>query len=218
LYNDKIGLAVWKANKRIYRTLDGGETWNSFSTNLAGGWVGDIEFFPDDPSKILICFGSYLDCQLGLIEGNHLVYSSDTGKTWIELTTPDIGIFRDIEMVDSQHGWIVGEKGIIHLSTGAISSANIEKTLDLTFALNQNFPNPFNSRTRITFNIERPDIVSLMIYNLVGEEVTSLLKNIAYSIGYHSLEFDADGLSNGIYFYQLITSQGIQTKRMIILK
>ena len=91
-YNEKIGLTTWKANQAIYRTLDGGETWDSFATNLDGGWPVDIEFFPNDPSKILIAFGSYFDCHSGLIQGNHLMFSSDTGKTWTELNISELNI------------------------------------------------------------------------------------------------------------------------------
>ncbi|HEX9970675.1 MAG TPA: T9SS type A sorting domain-containing protein, partial [bacterium] len=89
-----------------------------------------------------------------------------------------------------------------------------EKATNFAFVLNQNYPNPFNSTTKITFRLSKPDKVSLMIFNLSGEVVASLIKNQTYSIGLHSIEFDANGLSNGIYFCRFITSQGGKTNRI----
>jgi photosystem II stability/assembly factor-like uncharacterized protein len=211
-FDEKLGIAAGKANYPIYRTTDGGNSWNGYSLNITDeGWPMDIEFFPEDPSKVIAAF--YKSTQL-----KHLLFSSDTGKSWVEILTPDIGQFCDIKMVDNKHGWIVGEQGIIHTSTEGVTSVINKKLIPEEFVLYQNFPNPFNSATIIRFNLSHRDVVNLKVYNLVGEEVAALLNKQLCQAGHHSVKFNSKALASGIYFYQLATSRNITTKRMIIIK
>lgn len=211
-FDEKIGLAAREANHLIYRTTDGGNSWNEYSLNITDeGWARDIEFFPENPSKVLAAF--YKSNQL-----KHLLFSSDTGKSWVEISTPDIGQFCDIKMVDGKHGWIIGEQGIIHTSTGGLTSVINNKLVPEEFVLQQNFPNPFNSSTIIRFYLNHHDRVNLKVYNLAGEEVAALLNSQLCLEGHHSVKFNASGLASGIYLYQLTTSQNIKTKRMIVIK
>jgi hypothetical protein len=90
------------------------------------------------------------------------------------------------------------------------------------FYLSQNFPNPFNSGTKINFELpahwnRKTRIVSLIVYNTLGEVVTVLI-NDELSPGKYSVEFQATGLSSGIYFYKIQTGPFIQTKKMLLLK
>jgi len=215
-FDESIGLAVREGDHPIYRTVDGGDTWTSHSMNINKGWPNDIEFFPNDLSKVLAVFSNYLGWHLG----NHLLFSSDTGKTWVELLTPDIRAFRDIKMVDDKHGWIVGDQGIIYTSTGAVVTQvnNTKLNGHHDFALSQNFPNPFNSITEIPFNLTKSAVVNLEIYDLVGKKIATLLNNQLLQAGFHSINLNANEMASGIYFYRLTTSQNRATKRMIILK
>ena len=206
-FDEKIGLATWKANFPLYRTTDGGNRWKEIPLDSYDEWPEDIEFFPNDPSKVLLSFGS------------HLFFSSDTGKSWVELLTPDVMWLWDIKMVDDKHGWIVGERGIIHTSTGGVTSVQTKKSiLPEEFVLYQNYPNPFNLSTIIRFSLNYPDFVSLKVYNLIGEEVAVLLNKQPYQTGHHSVKYTVTGLSSGIYFYKLISSQNTKTRRMIVIK
>lgn len=85
------------------------------------------------------------------------------------------------------------------------------------YALEQNFPNPFNPSTTINFSIPKKDFVSLRIYNLVGEEVKMLL-NEEKEAGSYQIQFDALSFSSGIYFYKLNTGSFSETKKMILLR
>ena len=85
------------------------------------------------------------------------------------------------------------------------------------FMLFQNYPNPFNSSTNINFYIPEISIVKLVVYNIFGGEVTVLLnKNL--SPGTHSVNWNADNLASGIYFYKLISKKQFQTKKMCLTK
>lgn len=82
-----------------------------------------------------------------------------------------------------------------------------------------NYPNPFNPRTRIEFEIPESGNVSLLIYDLLGRECGAMLRNTYLSMGSHSFEFDAKNLASGVYYYSLVVDGNkIQTNRMVLLK
>jgi len=83
--------------------------------------------------------------------------------------------------------------------------------------LSQNYPNPFNNSTVIWYSIPEDGLVSLKIYNTIGEEVLTLL-NEEKQIGNYQIDFKTDNLPSGIYFYRLKAANFIQTKKMILLK
>ncbi len=89
------------------------------------------------------------------------------------------------------------------------------------FDLGQNYPNPFNPSTNISFSIPRKDIVTIKVFDILGREV-ALLINDLYEAGKYEVEFNASsvggGLPSGIYFYNLTTSNGSITKKMILVK
>ena len=85
------------------------------------------------------------------------------------------------------------------------------------FALEQNYPNPFNPSTVITYNLPVEGNVILKVYNLLGQEVRTLV-NTNQSAGHYSVRFDSQGLPTGIYLYRLSSGSFVQTKRMILLK
>jgi len=85
------------------------------------------------------------------------------------------------------------------------------------FALMQNYPNPFNPSTRIVFQIPKSENVLLKIYDMLGNEVVSLLDE-EKEPGKYEIEFNASHLSSGIYFYTLRAGTYINTKKMILIK
>jgi len=101
-----------------------------------------------------------------------------------------------------------------------ISEKNFQK--NNYYFLSQNFPNPFNPSTKIRYSI--PNIkdrssfsVQLKIYNLLGEEITTLV-NEQQSPGNYQVIFNAEGLPSGTYFYQLRAGNFIETKKLLLLK
>jgi uncharacterized lipoprotein YddW (UPF0748 family) len=87
-----------------------------------------------------------------------------------------------------------------------------------TFVLQQNFPNPFNSSTTIGFSLPEKAFVGLVVYSLQGEQVVTLLNRAPLPAGRHQFTLSEPKLSSGIYFYQLSTPNGMQTRKMILLK
>ncbi|GAB4298753.1 MAG: hypothetical protein Kow0098_24490 [Ignavibacteriaceae bacterium] len=97
------------------------------------------------------------------------------------------------------------------------NTIEVEVTAPTEFSLSQNYPNPFNPTTKIGFSLPVKSFVTIKIYDVLGNEISTLLNDVM-DAGRHTLEFNASNLSSGVYMYQLITNEFIQTKKMIISK
>ncbi|HRP91602.1 MAG: T9SS type A sorting domain-containing protein [Ignavibacteriaceae bacterium] len=98
-------------------------------------------------------------------------------------------------------------------------SNNIEVDIEvpLEFALNQNYPNPFNPSTKISFQIAETAFTSLKVFDVLGNEVESLV-NKELQAGSYVFDFDASSITSGIYFYKLQSGNLTSTKKMLMLK
>ncbi len=85
------------------------------------------------------------------------------------------------------------------------------------FNLYNNYPNPFNPKTIIKFDIAKSQAVKLKIYNMLGEEVATLV-NQNLTPGSYSVDFDGSSVSSGMYFYRIEVQDFSQTKRMVLIK
>jgi len=85
------------------------------------------------------------------------------------------------------------------------------------FTLNQNYPNPFNPSTRISFIIPQSGYTTLKIFDVLGNEVANIIEG-ELNAGSYELQFDASGLSSGIYFYSLTSGEFTKTMKMILSK
>jgi hypothetical protein len=94
---------------------------------------------------------------------------------------------------------------------------NNDPLLPLTISLDQNYPNPFNPSTTISYSVPRSAIVSLAIFNTLGQKVASLV-NRREEVGYHQVIWNATNAPSGIYFYRLRAGEFVETKKMILLK
>ncbi len=98
-----------------------------------------------------------------------------------------------------------------------MSSSNEIKELPSGFALEQNYPNPFNPTTTVNYSIGKTGLVSLKIYNSMGQEVANLVNEVK-GAGSYSITWDAQNLSSGMYFYRLSTAGQTITRQMTLIK
>jgi len=107
-------------------------------------------------------------------------------------------------------------------SEDQLSISQIGTALPTEFSISQNFPNPFNPVTSITFDVAEIDEVSLVVYDLAGKEVVTLVSGI-YTPGTYNVEWNAvnntgDGIVSGMYIYRYISSEKAITRKMLYLK
>ncbi|MBT5873252.1 MAG: T9SS type A sorting domain-containing protein, partial [Candidatus Latescibacteria bacterium] len=147
----------------------------------------------------------FLSVTSGLMVGDGTFEFRDEG------VTVNTVYYYLVESVD-----VLGEStlfGPIHLKVGAPSE----------FALHQNAPNPFNPTTRIRFDLPKPSLVTLVVYNILGQEVTRLLRNSSMEAGFHSVIWNSRNergfsTSSGVYFYRIQAGEFTRMRKMMLLK
>ena len=111
--------------------------------------------------------------------------------------------------------------GINKVTLTELTDANEKRDtrIPISNSISQNYPNPFNPSTKINYSIHKTSHVTLKIFNMLGEEITTLV-NKEKLPGRYEVEFDASkfNLTSGIYFYRITAGDFIDTKKLILLK
>ena len=128
----------------------------------------------------------------------------------------DVNYTVDISKPDTIE-FLITDNKTIHLTKQFIFSYIAPKE----FSLEQNYPNPFNPTTKIRFtirgNVETRHGVSLRIYDILGNEVATLVNEVKEP-GYYEVEWDASNFASGVYIYRLTSGRFVSTKKMLMLK
>jgi hypothetical protein len=99
-----------------------------------------------------------------------------------------------------------------------INEVKVESpAVPIEFSLYQNYPNPFNPSTVIRYQLPVNSWVTLKIYNLLGQEIATLV-NEFQDAGFKSVEWEAGEVGSGVYFYKLTAGNYISTKKMILIR
>ena len=85
------------------------------------------------------------------------------------------------------------------------------------FSLSQNYPNPFNPNSKIKFQISKLSEAKLIVFDVLGQEVETLV-NEHLKPGIYEVDFDGSNFASGVYFYKLIATDFVETKKMILIK
>ncbi len=196
-------------------------------------WIG-----VNDSGKIVINFFDSRNTTSNTVVESYIAYSSDGGISFANYKvstqpTPTVQPNSDVRFgdyigvdyyrdrvvpvwTDERSGGTNQEcyTGIINIPVliNSVSAIIPEK-----FELKQNYPNPFNPVTNLEFGISNLRFVSLKVYNILGNEVASLVNEMK-NPGSYTVNFDGSNLSSGIYFYRLETGGFAETKSMILLK
>lgn len=131
--------------------------------------------------------------------------------------TGDVPESGTVIKISSYKPLVPGDEFTVTARKAILTNTNNESGIVDTYMLNQNYPNPFNPNTTISYSVANPGLVSIKIFNILGEEIAILL-NEYKNIGRFSVNFDASKLSSGIYFYTLTSGNFISTKKMVLLK
>lgn len=205
---DKEGNMIWKKKFEFYggeivSTSDSGIVFYSTSiynypkritlTKLKNDsseiWSRDI-FFPDSSGiSDLNCTGIAETNDGGLIITGYVSYNSEPAEIFLLKTN----------------------------SEGLLTRINIENTSHESFVLTHNYPNPFNPSTKISYSVPKSNLVTIKVYDALGEEIATLV-NEEKSIGTYEVEFNGRNLSSGVYFYRIQAGSFIDTKKFILIK
>lgn len=96
-------------------------------------------------------------------------------------------------------------------------TVDAEITIPAEFILNQNYPNPFNPSTTIRYSIPESGFVNLKLYDVLGNELKSLV-NTQQEAGQYEFVFDAAGLASGVYYYRIQSGEFTSTKKLVLMK
>jgi hypothetical protein len=107
----------------------------------------------------------------------------------------------------------------VQIDTGTVTAVNEpgNSLIPMQFELSQNYPNPFNPSTTINFALPKASEVHLVVYDLLGRVVTTLV-NGNLNAGYHKINFNAANLASGVYFYSIKAGDFTSVKKLMLLK
>jgi hypothetical protein len=95
---------------------------------------------------------------------------------------------------------------------------NSVSNLPSTYKLYQNYPNPFNPVTKIKYDLPMDSKVTLVVYDILGRQMTKLVSDEFKKSGTYTVEFNGQAFASGVYFYQIQTGNYVQTKKMVLVK
>ncbi|MCH7963542.1 MAG: T9SS type A sorting domain-containing protein [Bacteroidetes bacterium] len=155
-------------------------------------------------------------------QGNISPILTGISDSSISLTTTYIPLDESIQVIidffNLIHHSEFLERVLIHFGLEEPNSI-LDENADqpITFYLHQNYPNPFNPITSIQYAVSSRQFVSLKVYDVLGNEIASLVDE-EKPVGSYEIKFDGTGLTSGIYFYQLKAGSYIKTKKMVLIK
>jgi hypothetical protein len=114
-------------------------------------------------------------------------------------------------------GYLYVTSDKLYKSLKPVDSLKYFTNMKYNYSLMQNYPNPFNSITRINYSLRNEENVTLRVFNTNGERVFQFKKGVQAK-GNYSIIVNADRLSSGVYYYQLIAGSFIETKKMLLIK
>jgi len=208
----------WKdPQPHIFRSTDMGASWTDISNNLPDAPID--AFVVDNITSTTL----YLGNDVGMY------VSFNAGQNW-EVLGEGLPILPigDIEIHPTTHELVAGTYGRsmykIDLDLVTNAGGNENQTITSSFQLEQNYPNPFNPSTSLKYTVSSPQSVLLKVYDVLGNEVATLV-NEEKPAGTYEVDFNANGLTSGVYFYRLQAvptgrqaGEFVETKKMILIK
>ena len=177
---------------------DGGNTWSAPWQVASEGGAASLEFVTLDPVLETV------DAAANLYRYNAL---------WLEDYSPGVSLFGEGD--SSMNVWVHAKEEITIIAIIGVEDEDVFSAK--SFNLDQNYPNPFNPATRIDFTLDRKSKVNLTIFNMLGQEVATLVDEVT-AAGNHNVTWNASDVASGVYFYKLTAGDLTLTKKMVLLK
>jgi photosystem II stability/assembly factor-like uncharacterized protein len=205
------------AGNKVYKTTNGGAAWTNVSGNLPN--VSLVSIIPHPSNPNLLYVGSLMGCYKTTNGGANWVRWNNGMANATQVSQmsyiDSISSAGKFYVVASTFGRSVYYREISGDDPIGITSNN--SSIPKSFALSQNFPNPFNPVTKIKFDIPKADNVKLTVYDINGKQISYLI-NGEMKPGSYTYEFNGSDMASGVYFYRLQTSSYTETKKMMLVK
>jgi photosystem II stability/assembly factor-like uncharacterized protein len=228
---DRYPADLWvdaTTDARVFITFSGYGTSHVFkSTDFGSTWMDISNGLPDLPTSAVISDPLYPD---HIYIGNDLgvFVSTDDGNTWVDFSQglPEAVMVFDLSISPlnrklrvATHGNGAYERDLIEQPVSIASSGQQAET----FQLHQNYPNPFNPTTTIRYTMTEPGPVTLKIYNMLGQEIKTLLESHYHGAGSFNIQWDGRNnagqrVASGIYVYRLTLGEQSITRYMTFSK
>ncbi len=223
-FYSESGLSIWLGNGdgsfQTSRNFEGASVWNY--VNVSGITAGDIN--GDSLKEIFICnptsntISYYRNLNNGNFKFEYRVgsYYNAFSPIFYDFNYDGYGDLAFLVSIPPS-----GLNSAVYILKGDTSRIYTEISSEIvpieSFNLMQNYPNPFNDQTTIEFEVPFPSKISLKVYDILGREIATLF-NKEFERGLYSTRLNANDLSTGVYFYELISQHYRSIKKMIIVK
>ena len=195
----------------IFRTTDGGNDWTIINYPSTLLWT--VRFIT--PSIGYTIGASYNPTK------GEIFKTTNGGLNWYSQNSNTSTFLTSCYFTNQSTGYVSGYNGTMVKTTNGggnfVSIEPVNNEIPSQFHLSQNYPNPFNPITNLEFEISDLGFVSLKVFDVLGNEVSTLV-NSEIKPGTYNYKFDASGLPSGVYYYRLSTINHSETKSMILLK
>ncbi|MFA7360925.1 MAG: T9SS type A sorting domain-containing protein [Candidatus Kapaibacterium sp.] len=196
-----VGLAAYTA---LNVTTNSGTNWSALASPLAtsvGGITGTGNEWWVAPQSTAI------------------YYSSNNGTVWSTAYTAPDGLYRHITKARTGNTiWAVRSNGkISRYGTPITGITVVGSEIPSSYAVSQNFPNPFNPTTKINFALPKSGLVTMKVYDILGKEVATLVNEVK-NAGSYTVDFNASNLTSGMYFYKVSVNGFSEVKKMMLIK
>lgn len=194
-------------NKGLYSSPDFGVTWERIDTGFVDTRIAVINSIQGD-----LFVGAY---------GFNLYKSNDDGKTWVSVNDglPSRSDAARFLYEFDNYIFFVGQDGRLwrREKNEMTDIQKVNAMIPTENMLHQNFPNPFNPNTTIKYQISKEGLVSLIIFDILGRKVETLINENKFP-GFYSIEWNPKNFPTGVYYYTLQLGNQIETKKMLFLK
>ncbi len=163
--------------------------------------------------------GNIRDCQVLVSQSGNIIFSGTTDDNGKAYFNSDLSIDEEYIVSALADGYAIGRRAF---TPTLVTDVQDNQYLPDKFALAQNYPNPFNPTTTIQFELPVKSSVVLSIYNILGQNITTLIDRVL-SAGSHTVVWDGansdgDRVASGVYFYRLTTETNSDVRKMVLTK
>ncbi|MDH3269051.1 MAG: YCF48-related protein, partial [Ignavibacteria bacterium] len=206
----------------IHRSDDLGDSWVTADNGIPKGSNGLYMFtvyaMATNSAGYIFASIKYLDAQD--MTRYDIFRSLNKGNNWSTLSNGLMGAFtfaNDISVDSDDFAYLGATNGVYRSLYATDVPREENKSIPVTFNLEQNFPNPFNPNTKVQYSVPIRSIVVIKIFDILGDEIETLV-NEEKAVGSYEITWYADDLPSGVYFYQLKAGPFVETKKMVLMK